>query len=127
MPRLAQSSGPSCVLIELGPGIKSADALKAFNPSAPEIEFIFEPGTGRFITGDPAHLGLKGSPHEQLARSIDADEMTVLGGTIFRDNGRLVFTENSGHYGHRWTDAMRNQFKDFLKGYGVDYEYRQWG
>ncbi len=76
----AQNVGPSCVLIELGPGVKSADALKAFNPSAPEIEFVFEPRTGRFITGDPAHLGLEGSPHEQLARSIDADEKTVLGG-----------------------------------------------
>ncbi|GGK85879.1 hypothetical protein GCM10010094_53890 [Streptomyces flaveus] len=123
----AQNAGPSCVLIELGPGVKSADALKAFNPSAPEIEFVFEPGTGRFITGDPAHLGLEGSPHEQLARSIDADEKTVLGGTVFRDNGRLVFTENSGHYGHRWTDATREKFEDFLKDYGVDFDYRPWG
>ncbi|WP_240436707.1 polymorphic toxin type 43 domain-containing protein [Streptomyces sporangiiformans] len=49
------------------------------------------------------------------------------GGTIFRDNGRLVFTENSGHYGHRWTDATREKFQDFLKGYGVDFDYRPWG
>ncbi|MFJ9775512.1 polymorphic toxin type 43 domain-containing protein [Kitasatospora sp. NPDC101157] len=38
---------------------------------------------------------------------MGADKNTVLGGTVYRDNGRLVFAENSGHYGHRWTDATR--------------------
>jgi RHS repeat-associated protein len=120
----AARSGP---LIELGPGVKSAKALKGLNPSAPEIEYVFEPGTRRFVTGDASSLNLAGSPHEQLARSIGADEGSVVGGTIYRSEGRLVFTENSGHYGHRWTDDTRQQFQDFLKGYGIEYDYRPWG
>ncbi|WP_328611702.1 polymorphic toxin type 43 domain-containing protein [Amycolatopsis sp. NBC_00345] len=123
---LVHNSGPGC-LIELGPGIKSADALKQLNPSTPEVEFVFEPSTGRFLTGDPSDIGLVGSPHEQLARALDADENAVLGGTIYREGGELVFTENSGHYGHRWDGMTRDQFQAFLNSYGVIYRYKPWG
>ncbi|MVO88740.1 hypothetical protein GPA10_29285 [Streptomyces sp. p1417] len=41
------------------------------------------------------------------------DRGTVLGGTLFPNNGCLVFTENSGRYGHRWTDSTRQQFQQF--------------
>ncbi|MCE6994367.1 polymorphic toxin type 43 domain-containing protein [Saccharothrix sp. S26] len=126
-PVLVHNNGPECGLIRLDPGSDSADALKGFEPSAPEIEYVFEPGTGRFVTGDSSDLRLPGSPHEKLARSIAADEGSVLGGTIFRDGGRLVFTENSGHYGHRWNDAHRRQFQQFLDDFGVEYDYRPWG
>ncbi|MER7818563.1 polymorphic toxin-type HINT domain-containing protein, partial [Streptomyces sp. NPDC096153] len=126
-PVLVHNSGGSCGLIKLGPDIDSADDLKAFHPSAPEIEYVFEPSTGRFLTGDPSHMNLQGSPHEQLARALGADEKTVLGGTIYRNDGRLVFTESSGHYGHRWTDATRRQFQEFLDKYGVEFDYSPWG
>lgn len=51
----------------------------------------------------------------------------MLGGSIFRDNGRVVFTENGGRYGHRWTDATREKFEYFLKDYGAEFDYRPWG
>ncbi|MFI5736553.1 polymorphic toxin-type HINT domain-containing protein [Kribbella sp. NPDC051587] len=124
---LVHNAGPGCGVVRLGPGVHSADALKAFHPSAPEIEYVFDPSTRKFLAGDPSDLGLVGSPHQQLARGLGADEDTVLGGTLFRDQGRLVFTENSGHYGHRWTDEARQQFQGLLDDYGVDYDYRKWG
>ncbi|WP_258574746.1 polymorphic toxin-type HINT domain-containing protein [Streptomyces shenzhenensis] len=117
----------TCGDVELGPGINSADAMSAFTSPKPETEFVFDASTGKFLAGDRERIPGGLSPHEQLADSIGADKNTVLGGTIFRDDGRLVFTENSGHYGHRWTDATRQQFQEFLNSYGIQYDYRPWG
>ena len=115
----------ACGRIEVGAG--AAGDLANFTPGEAEAEFMFDSGSQRLLTGDVSGEGLSGSPHQQLARSLGADEDTVLGGTIFRDNDRLVFTENSGHYGHRWTDARRQQFQSFLSDQGIDFEYRPWG
>nr|SBP01077.1 hypothetical protein BN4615_P10593 [Nonomuraea gerenzanensis] len=38
-----------------------------------------------------------------------------------------MFTENSGHYGHRWTDSTRRQFQKFMSDQGIDFDYRPWG
>ncbi|MFJ9847315.1 polymorphic toxin-type HINT domain-containing protein [Kitasatospora sp. NPDC101155] len=124
-PVLVHNSG--CGDVTLGPGVKSGDALSAFTSPKDETEFVFDSNTGKFLAGDREPIPRGPSPHEQLADAMGADKNTVLGGTIYRDNGRLVFTENSGHYGHRWTDATRQQFQEFLNGYGIQYDYRPWG
>ncbi|MEU6935658.1 polymorphic toxin-type HINT domain-containing protein [Streptomyces rubiginosohelvolus] len=111
----------------LGAGEGAADALRAFTSTKPETEFVFDSGAGKFLAGDRDRIPGGLSPHEQLAVKADMDRGTVLGGTLFRDNGRLVFTENSGHYGHRWTDATRQQFQKFMSDQGIDFDYRPWG
>ncbi|WP_052681815.1 polymorphic toxin-type HINT domain-containing protein [Saccharothrix sp. ST-888] len=124
-PVLVHNSG--CGDVALGRGVKSGDALSSFTSPKPETEFVFDSDAGKFLAGDRERIPGGLSPHEQLAESMGADKSTVLGGTVFRDNGRLVFTENSGHYGHRWTDATRQQFQEFLNGHGIEYDYRPWG
>ncbi|SEP85722.1 polymorphic toxin-type HINT domain-containing protein [Streptomyces radiopugnans] len=113
--------------VVLGPGEGSADALRAFTSTKPETEFVFDAGAGRFLAGDRERIPGGLSPHEQLAEKAGMDRGTVLGGTLFREDGRLVFTENSGHYGHRWTDAARRQFQKFMNDQGIEFEYRPWG
>lgn len=66
-------------------------------------------------------------PHEQLAEEAGMDKGTVPGGTLFRHGGRLVFTENSGRYGHRWTDDTRQQFQKFMSDQEIGFDYRLWG
>ncbi|MYZ41045.1 MULTISPECIES: polymorphic toxin type 43 domain-containing protein, partial [unclassified Streptomyces] len=117
----------NCGDVILGPGEGTADALRAFTSTKAETEFVFDSGAGRFLAGDRERIPGGLSPHEQLAEKAGMDRGTVLGGTLFRDNGRLVFTENSGHYGHRWTDATRQQFQKFMSDQGIDFDYRPWG
>ncbi|WP_327170164.1 polymorphic toxin-type HINT domain-containing protein [Streptomyces sp. NBC_01336] len=117
----------TCGDVALGAGEGTADALKAFTSTKPETEFVFDSGAGRFLAGDRERIPGGLSPHEQLAEKAGMDKGTVLGGTLFRDNGRLVFTENSGHYGHRWTDSTRQQFQTFMSDQGIDFDYRPWG
>ncbi|GGT66776.1 polymorphic toxin-type HINT domain-containing protein [Streptomyces purpureus] len=117
----------NCGDVILGSGEGTADALRAFTSTKPETEFVFDSGAGRFLAGDRERIPGGLSPHEQLAEKAGMDRGTVLGGTLFRDNGRLVFTENSGHYGHRWTDATRQQFQKFMSDQGIDFDYRPWG
>ncbi|WP_443047079.1 polymorphic toxin-type HINT domain-containing protein [Streptomyces sp. NBC_00267] len=123
-PVLVHNSGCD---VALGPGGGSADALEGFTSTKPETEFVFDSGSGRFLAGDRERIPGGLSPHEQLAEKAGMDKGTVLGGTLFRDNGRLVFTENSGHYGHRWTDSTRQQFQKFMTEQGIDFDYRPWG
>lgn len=117
----------NCGDVVLGPGEGTADALKAFTSTKPETEFVFDAGGEKFLAGDRERIPGGLSPHEQLAEKAGMDRGTVLGGTLFRDNGRLVFTENSGHYGHRWTDAARQQFQKFMSDQGIEFDYRPWG
>ncbi|GHE73637.1 hypothetical protein GCM10018785_47200 [Streptomyces longispororuber] len=117
----------NCGDVVLGPGEGSADALTGFTSTKPETEFVFDSGGGKFMAGDRERIPGGLSPHEQLAEKAGMDRGTVLGGTLFRDNGRLVFTENSGHYGHRWTDSTRQQFQEFMSDQGIEFDYRPWG
>ncbi|MFE4255509.1 polymorphic toxin type 43 domain-containing protein [Streptomyces sp. NPDC056910] len=117
----------TCGDVALGSGGGAADALKSFKSTKPETEFVFDASAGKFLAGDRERIRGGLSPHEQLAEKAGMDTGTVLGGTLFRDNGRLVFTENSGHYGHRWTDSTRQQFQTFMRDQGIDFDYRPWG
>jgi hypothetical protein len=125
-PVLVHNSG--CVDIEMGPGAGSADALKAFVSLKPETEFVFDPGTGRFLLGDrePIPGGL--SPHEQLVAKLGADPKTVAGGTMYRNaDGGLVFTQESGHFGQNWTPQVWSQFQNLMKSSGVRADFQSWG
>lgn len=116
-----------CGDVVLGQGEGTAEALRSFTSTKPETEFVFDSSGGRFLAGDRERVPGGLSPHEQLAENAGMDRGTVLGGTLFRENGRLVFTENSGHYGHRWTDSARQQFQSFMSDQGIDFDYRPWG
>ncbi|UBU12521.1 polymorphic toxin-type HINT domain-containing protein [Nonomuraea gerenzanensis] len=124
-PVLVHNSG--CGDVVLGAGGGSAEALRSFNSTKPETEFVFDPNAVAFRAGDREVIPGGLSPHEQLAEAAGMNREAVLGGTLFRDNGRLVFTENSGHYGHRWTDSTRRQFQKFMSDQGIDFDYRPWG
>jgi len=72
----------------------------------------------------PAACGLTGSPHEQLARSIVADESVVVGGIFQRSaDGRILTNEQSGHFFQNWTPAIREQFVRVMKELGVNIDH----
>ena len=84
------------------------------------IEFVFDPQTDTFVVGRP-NVPIAGSGHEQLARSINADESQVLGGIFSRDaDGNIVTNENSGHYWENWTPELRQQFTESMQRYGLE-------
>lgn len=133
LPPSFSGSGPVPGVIAVHPGVSSTRALENFVPANGQgIEFVFDPKTNTFAVGkpkDPSSFGLTGSPHQQLAGSIDADTTTVVGGTFTRGkNGEIVTTENSGHFGQNWTSEVREQYKNFLEsvtGQKVDHEIWQ--
>lgn len=93
-------------------------ALKNYAPSGREgIEFVFDPTTNTFAVGKPQAGLFEGSPHQQLAQSIGANEANVVGGTFSRrPDGSIITTENSGHYGQNWTPEIWAKFQDWLSG-----------
>ncbi|MEV8322833.1 polymorphic toxin type 43 domain-containing protein [Kitasatospora sp. NPDC056731] len=116
-------SGPVAGVLEVSDRFKSVGAIKSFNPAG-ERDFVFDPATGRFATG--ADQGIKG--HDGLRTAIGADESTVVGGRLSRGpNGEFLTNEWSGHYGHQWTPAIREQFSQFMQGYGLNVVHTPWG
>jgi hypothetical protein len=64
--------------LKSSPQSRSAAAINAWDAKR-GVEFVFDPGTGRLAMGRLAsELGLKGSPHQQLAQVIDANPNTVV-------------------------------------------------
>lgn len=114
-------SGPAPGILEASSRLKTLAALRGYSPKG-SVEYVFDPSTGAFAVGRPAaSAGLRGSPHEKLTQSIGADPSTVVGGTLTRSgNGVFITTENSGHYWQNWTPAVREQFVDTMRGYGLD-------
>ncbi|WP_405096834.1 polymorphic toxin-type HINT domain-containing protein [Micromonospora sp. NBC_01412] len=122
-------SGPAPGVIEVSGNVKSVKAFQNYSPSGRGgIEYVFDPVNNRLLVGAPkSYLGIKGSPHEQLARAGGLDEGTVLGDIFRRNaNGRIDFDESSGHYGERWTSETRQQFKGFLDSFNIDHAYTPW-
>ena len=101
--------------------MRSVAAINNWNGKP--VEFVFDPGSGTFAMGRPAaSAGLKGSPHQQLASSINANPNTVVGGVVSRGpNGVLRWNEQSGHYWRNWNDGVRQQFVETVRGYGVNF------
>ncbi|MCW2314440.1 polymorphic toxin type 43 domain-containing protein [Rhodoferax antarcticus] len=108
-------SGPAPGVIAITDA-SSVGALKNYTPSGRAgIEFVFDPTTNTFAVGKPQAGLFNGSAHEQLAQSIGANKGEVLGGTFGRNpNGSIFTTENSGHYGDRWTPELRAKFEGWL-------------
>ncbi len=122
---MLNGSGPAHGVLEVSARVKSVGAFRNYTPSGRGVEYVFDPVGGRFAVGGPhASAGLKGSPHEQLAQSIDADPKHVVGG-IFRrgPQGEMSTDEQSGHFYQNWTPEVRSQFPDFMKGFGFDVEH----
>jgi hypothetical protein len=126
-PELLNGSGPVPGVIEVSGRAKSIGAFKNYFPKT-GIEYVFDPETGAMAIGEPAdYLDFRGSPHQQLARSIGANPNTVLGGMMRRlPDGTFDFDGNSGHYGERWTPGLRTQFSQFLDQHGIPYTYTPW-
>lgn len=70
------------------------------------------------------------SPHESLVNLISPGEIGKsrhVGGMFMRDGNNILTTENSGHYGHNWTDQNRAQFKEFMeKRTGLTVKHENW-
>lgn len=94
-------------------------AIQNYYPKKGGIEFVFDPKSNTFVVGAPKS-GFTGSPHQQLARSIGADESAVVGGMFRRgSNGETLTNEASGHFWKNWTPQIRQQFQKAMDGYGL--------
>ncbi|MDR1113006.1 MAG: hypothetical protein LBL18_04520, partial [Bacteroidales bacterium] len=121
-----RGSGPAPGVLGVNSNSTSVAAIKNYYPSE-AIEFVFDPKTNTFVVGRPQSTLFTGSSHEQLARSIGADETSVVGGTFRRaPNGEIFTTENSGHYGTNWTDSIRQQFEQVMNAYGLPVNHTNW-
>lgn len=123
-----KGSGPAPGVLGVNANSKSVAAIKNYNPKNGGIEFVFDPKTKTFVVGSPQGYAFKGSPHQKLAQTIDADGKTVVGGTFSRRaDGKIYTTENSGHYGQNWTPEVRKLFEDTMKSYKVPVNHTVWG
>lgn len=103
-------SGPASGVLEISPVIRSTKAFQNYKPKN-ATEFVFDPATNRFVVGRTSGPG---SPHQNLARSINARN-SVVGGMFKRGgNGEILTNEFSGHYWQNWTPEIRTQFQNFL-------------
>jgi len=115
-----KGSGPTPGTIGVNANSKSVSALKNYNPKDGAIEFVFDPKTNTFVVGKPKSGLFSGSPHEQLAQTINADTSNVVGGMFKRGtNGQILTNEFSGHYWQNWTAEVRQQFVNTMNQYGI--------
>ncbi|WMJ75654.1 polymorphic toxin type 43 domain-containing protein [Cytophagaceae bacterium ABcell3] len=107
-------SGPVAGVLEVSPQVKSVAQFKNYNPSK-AIEFVFDPHTNTFVVGSPKAPVAGLSPHQNLAKSIGANNQ-VVGGLFKRgSDGRIITNEASGHFYRNWTPEVRKQFQQFLE------------
>ena len=93
------------------------------------MEFVFDASTNTFVVGKNKYNKSWGSPHPKLAESIGANQgaSTTLGGVFSRgSDGKIYTNENSGHFGKNWTPALRTQFIETMRGYGVEVIHDVW-
>lgn len=108
----------------------STASLRNYYPKGGGVEFVYDPVANTFVAGRPEKGLFNGSPHQQLAQSINAtNERVVVGGTFTRGpNGEFLTTENSGHYGQNWTDPVRAQFEAWLRSRSeMPVTHQSWG
>jgi hypothetical protein len=123
-------SGPAAGVIEVSDRVKSVAQFKNYFPKQGAIEFVFDTETNTFLVGKPK--GPQGllSPHESLANLIEAGTVgksRYVGGMYQRDGNNILTSENSGHYGHNWTDQNRTQFIKFMeKNTGLKVKHEKW-
>lgn len=110
-------------MLEVSSHVKSTSAFENLNP-ATSRNFVFDPGNERLLVGEAA----KGGGHGGLATSVGMSEDAIVGGELMRGpSGEYLTNEASGHYGLNWTDTIRQQFSDFMSGYGFNVAHTQWG
>ena len=114
-------SGPAKGFLEVSDAYASSKAVQNFGSARP-TDFIFDAQSQRFIMG----RGPLGHDSVLQAGRIAPSETTV-GGRIFRQDGRLITDEWSGHYGQNWTPELRQQFQNFMQQHGVDITHTPWG
>lgn len=114
-------SGPEKGIIGLNAQSKSNKALLNFYPRG-GVEYIYDPTTKTFLV-----RGSDAQPmHEYLANSINADKSRVVGGILQRDrNGNFYTNEASGHYWQNWTPAVRQDFVNTMKSYGITIKHSE--
>ena len=116
-------SGPQKGIIGINKYSVSNKAL--LNSPSRGFEFVFDPRSGTFLIA----TGRTSGSHAQLARSIgvSSSDDVLVGGMFARDSsGRFLTSEFSGHYGRNWTPAVRKQFYDTMKKYGIDIRHSAW-
>ncbi|WP_020405326.1 DUF6531 domain-containing protein [Hahella ganghwensis] len=114
-------SGPAPGVLGLHASSTSAAAVRNYIPKKGGIEFVFNYKTSTFAVGKLKYGGGKGSPHQQVANTIDGNRSNTVGGIFRRDSdGRISTDESSGHFGEYWTDDIRKQFVDFMNGRGLE-------
>ncbi|WP_278008966.1 polymorphic toxin type 43 domain-containing protein [Flavobacterium gyeonganense] len=105
--------GPDPGVIEVSPRVKSVALFKKYNPKN-ATEFVFDAETQTFVVGKVQNSTAGLSPHQNLAKSIDNNN--VVGGLFKRgENGEIITNEMSGHYHQNWTPEIRQKFKTFLE------------
>jgi RHS repeat-associated protein len=131
---IISGSGPQPGVIEVSDRVKSTSVFENYNPrpnpnygGAKITEYVYDPKAKRFATGRTKPTP-GASPHQRLASAIEADESTVLGGTLSRGlNGELITTEHSGHYGTRWTQEFVKEFITFIEDMvGIKVIHKKW-
>ena len=98
----------------------SSRAVQNFASPRP-TDFIFDSQSQRFIMGNNplGHTGI-------LRAGGIAESEAIVGGRIFRQNGGLMTSEWSGHFGQNWTPEIRQQFQGFMQQRGVNINHTPW-
>lgn len=105
--------------------VKSTAAFENFNPAVPR-DFVFDPASQRLLVGGENLSKVLG--HTGLVQVGGFSEDTVVGGQLTRGPaGEFLTNEWSGHFGMNWTDAARQQFADFMSGFGFNATHTPWG
>jgi hypothetical protein len=94
--------------------VKSTGAFENLSPAAPR-NFVFDPENERLLVGG----AMKDGGQWGLSTSVGMNEDTGVGGELIRGpGGEYLTNEVSGHYGVNWTDAVRQQFAEFISRFG---------
>ncbi|RVU90814.1 hypothetical protein EH230_07825 [Flavobacterium columnare] len=111
---LINGSGRAAGVIEVSNNVKSLAQFKKYTPKN-AIEFVFDPETEIFTVGKVKSPISGLSPHQNLARVINAGN-NVVGGMFKRGaNGEILTNEASGHFHKNWTPEIREKFVKFLE------------
>ncbi|WP_261765009.1 polymorphic toxin type 43 domain-containing protein, partial [Flavobacterium columnare] len=111
---LINGSGRAAGVIEVSNNVKSLAQFKKYTPKN-AIEFVFDPETEIFTVGRVKNPISGLSPHQNLARVINAGN-NVVGGMFKRGaNGEILTNEASGHFHKNWTPEIREKFVKFLE------------
>jgi len=113
-------SGPARGFLEVSDAYSSSRAVQNFASPRP-ADFIFDSRSQRFIMGNNplGHTGI-------LRAGGIAESEAIVGGRIVRQDGGLMTSEWSGHFGPNWTPEIRQRFQSFMQQRGVNINHTPW-